>query len=68
MCICMAQSLHYSPETITALFVNQLHSNQNFKNLKRNKGKRKKFDFPGVIVILINIYLPPTAIYLRYFI
>ena len=44
-CVCMAQSLHRSPDTIPTLFVNQPHSNQNLKNVLK-KEKEKEIRFP----------------------
>ena len=36
--VCMAESPHCSPETVTTLFVNQLHPNQLYK-IQGGKGK-----------------------------
>ena len=40
-CICMAQSLHCSPETITTLFIGYIPI-QNLKVQKKNKSKNKE--------------------------
>ena len=39
-CLCMTESLHSSPETITTLFVNQLHPSTKY-NVLKNKTKNK---------------------------
>ena len=58
-CVCMAQSLHRSPDTIPTLLIS--HPPIKIKKMFLRKKRKKKFDFPGLIVILINnIYLPPT--------
>lgn len=41
-CICMAESLRCSPETITTLFVNQLYHNTKLKVLKIKRNKLMK--------------------------
>ena len=48
-CICMAESLHNSPKTITAVYVNRLYSDTKLKvyekksNAGLNKGKARNF-------------------------
>ena len=41
-CVCMAESLHCSPETLTALIVNLLYPIQNKKHEKQNKTKQNQ--------------------------